>query len=206
MFVILAIMACTSEIDNKQAAEVRDVPEKATTSSKQVEVFKKEEQQGKQEEPKGKTLSFAETSTLEWVGAKVTGDHSGGFKLVKGTAQVDGGVLLSLNAEIDIASMFSDSDRLTGHLLSSDFFEAKKYPTAVFSSTKVEDGTISGILDMRMIKKEISFPATMTVNEQGVDIQAEFTINRRLWGINYNGRANDLIKDNVLIKLNVQYK
>ena len=102
--------------------------------------------------------------------------------------------------------MFSDSDRLTIHLLSEDFFEAKKYPTATFSSTKIENGTITGVLDMRMVKKEISFPATVTVKEQLVDIQSEFTINRRLWNINYNGRANDLIKDDVLIKLNVQYK
>lgn len=199
-------MACTSEIDNKQAAEVRDVPEKKTVVSKEVEAPKKQEQQVPKEKAKGKTLSYADTSTLEWVGAKVTGDHSGGFKVVKGSAQVDKGALLSLNAEIDIASMFSDSDRLTGHLLSADFFEAKKYPTAVFSSTKIEDGTITGILDMRMIKKEISFPATIATNEQSVDIKAEFTINRRLWEINYNGKANDLIKDDVLIKLNVQYK
>ena len=59
---------------------------------------------------------------------------------------------------------------------------------------------------MRMIKKEISFPAKISVSQQAVDIQAEFTINRRLWEINYDGKANNLIKDDVLIKLNVQYK
>lgn len=198
-------MACTSEIDNKQAAQIKDVPEKKTTQSQQVENSKKEVPQEKTE-IKGKTLSFANTSTVEWVGAKVTGDHSGGFTVVKGTAQVDAGILLSLNAEIDIASLFSDSDRLTGHLLSTDFFEVKKYPTAIFSSTKIENGTITGILDMRMIKKEISFPAKISVQEQTIDIQSEFTINRRLWGINYDGKANNLIKDDVLIKLNVQYK
>ena len=203
MFVILAMMACTSEIDNKQAAEVKDVVEKKAEAPK-ADTPKAEAP--KKESVKGTTLSFADTSKVEWVGAKVTGDHTGGFKVVKGTAQVDAGALLSLNAEIDIASMFSDSDRLTGHLLSADFFEAKKYPTATFSSTKVENGTITGVLDMRMIKKEISFPAKISVQEQAVDIQAEFTINRRLWEINYNGKANDLIKDDVLIKLNVQYK
>ncbi len=210
MFIILAMMACTSEIDNKPAAQVNVVVENKVEVS-QTEAPKadapKTEEPAKTKEPlKGTTLSFADTSKLEWVGAKVTGDHSGGFKVVKGTAQVDAGALLSLNAEIDIGSMFSDSDRLTSHLLSADFFEAKKYPTATFSSTKIENGTITGVLDMRMIKKEITFPATITINEQLVDIQAEFTINRRLWEINYNGKANDLIKDDVLIKLNVQYK
>ena len=204
MFILLSILACTSEIDNKQAAQVKDVPEKKAESPK---VAPKTEAGTKPvDTKKGIALSFANTSTVEWVGAKVTGDHSGGFKVVKGTAQIDGDALLSLNAEIDIASMFSDSDRLTGHLLSKDFFEAQKYPTAVFSSTKIEDGTITGILDMRMVKKEISFPAKIVVQDQSVDIQSEFTINRRLWGINYDGKANNLIKDDVLIKLNVQYK
>jgi polyisoprenoid-binding protein YceI len=204
MFILLSILACTSEIDNKQAAQVKDVSEKKAESPK---VAPKTEAGTKPADTKkGITLSFANTSTVEWVGAKVTGDHSGGFKVVKGTAQIDGDALLSLNAEIDIASMFSDSDRLTGHLLSKDFFEAQKYPTAVFSSTKIEDGTITGILDMRMVKKEISFPAKIVVQDQAVDIQSEFTINRRLWGINYDGKANNLIKDDVLIKLNVQYK
>lgn len=201
MFILLSIIACTSEIDNKQAAQVKDVAEK------KVQVSKEELKAApKIEVKKEPGLSFASSSTVEWVGAKVTGDHSGGFKVVKGSAQIDNGALISLDAEIDINSMFSDSDRLTGHLLSKDFFEAKKFPTAVFSSTKIENGTITGILDMRMVKKEISFPATITVKDQRVDIQSEFTINRRLWGINYDGKANNLIKDDVLIKLNVQYQ
>ena len=119
MFVMLTVMACTSEIDNKEAAEVKDVVEKKVESPKdespKIEASKKEPVQGK-------TLSFADTSKVEWVGAKVTGDHSGGFKIIKGSVQVDAGTLLSLNAEIDIKSLFSDSDRLTGHLLSTDFF------------------------------------------------------------------------------------
>ena len=63
-----------------------------------------------------------------------------------------------------------------------------------------------GALGIGVVKKEISFPAKISIQEQVVDIQSEFTINRRLWGINYNGKANNLIKDDVLIKLNVQYK
>jgi len=200
-------MACNSEIDNKQAAEVKDVEKKVEAPKNETpKVESPKEEALKKESTKGTTLSFADTSKVEWVGAKVTGDHTGGFKVVKGTAQVDEGALLSLNAEIDIKSLFSDSDRLTGHLLSSDFFEVEKYPTAIFSSTKIENGTITGILDMRMVQKEISFPAKIAIQDQVIDIQSEFTINRRLWGINYNGKANNLIKDDVLIKLNVQYK
>jgi polyisoprenoid-binding protein YceI len=199
MFVFLLVLACTSEIDNKQAAEVKDV---VVAPTKEV----KKSSEDTKKKVSGDALSLSSTSTLEWVGAKVTGDHKGGFTVVQGSAKVEGDTLISLDAEIDISSMFSDSDRLTTHLLSKDFFESKKYPKATFSSTKIENGTISGVLDMRMIKKEISFPAKISVSQQVVDIQSEFTINRRLWEINYDGKANNLIKDNVLIKLNVQYK
>jgi polyisoprenoid-binding protein YceI len=198
MFGFLLMFACTSEIDNKQAAEVRDV----VTTKKEGKKLPEETKKNVSDDG----LSLASTSTVEWVGAKVTGDHKGGFTVVKGSAKVEGDTLLSINAEIDISSMFSDSDRLTKHLLAKDFFEAEKYPKAIFSSTKIENGIISGILDMRMIKKEISFPAKISVSKQVVDIQSEFTINRRLWEINYDGKANNLIKDDVLIKLNVQYK
>ena len=201
MFGILFALACTSEIDNKQAAEVKDVVEAPKTEAKPAEEVKPEEPA-----KAAPGLALAPTSTIEWVGAKVTGDHSGGFKVFSGSAQVEEGKLVSLNAEIDMSSLFSDAEKLTGHLLSADFFDAEKYPKAMFSSTKIEEGNITGILDMRMIKKEITFPAKLTVSEQSVDIQGEFTINRRLWDINYDGKANDLIKDDVLIKLNVQYK
>ena len=87
-----------------------------------------------------------------------------------------------------------------------DFFEVDKYAKASFKSTEISASSIKGILDLHGVQKEISFPATITVSEKSVDIKSEFTINRRLWGINYDGRANDLIKDDVLIKLDVQYK
>ena len=95
---------------------------------------------------------------------------------------------------------------MTKHLLNQDFFEVSSFPTATFTSTKIEAGNIQGTLEMKSIKKDISFPAKISVSPQAVDIQAEFTINRRLWNINYDGRANDLIKDNVLIKLDAHYK
>ena len=195
MFLFLAFLGCKSEIDNNTAATVKE-PTKETI----------DDQSKNKTPPKGKPFSLASSSKVEWVGAKVTGDHTGGFKTVKGQVFVDEGKLNSLSAEIDINSLFSDDERLTKHLLGDDFFSAPKFPTAIFSSTKIEKDTIHGVLDMRAIKKEISFPATVNVTAQGVDIKAKFKINRRDWSINYNGKANDHIKDEVLIKLDVQYK
>ena len=53
--------------------------------------------------------------------------------------------------------------------------------------------------------KQVTFPATIKVAE-GVHVQAEFAINRKDFGINYAGMADDLIKDDVLIKLELDAK
>ena len=52
---------------------------------------------------------------------KVTGDHTGGFKAFTSEIGVDGDQLQSIEVSIDMTSVFSDNDKLTGHLRSADF-------------------------------------------------------------------------------------
>ena len=202
MIWFIAMIACQSEIDNKPSANVQETKQEVSTKS----MPSKDAPSTKPSAKIPGALSLDASSKVEWVGAKVTGDHTGGFKVVQGSAVVKDGVLSQITAEIDINSIFSDNAKLTKHLLNKDFFEVASFPKAIFTSSKIEEGNIQGTLDMKSIKKDISFPAKISVTPQAVDIQAEFTINRRLWNINYDGRANNLIKDNVLIKLDVHYK
>ena len=51
--------------------------------------------------------------------------------------------------------------------------------------------------------KTVTFPATIKVNAESVDAAAEFAINRKDWGIVYPGKPDDLIKDEVLLKLTI---
>ncbi|MEC7986793.1 MAG: YceI family protein [Myxococcota bacterium] len=191
--------ACKSEIDNKEPAQVGDLPKQ---TEKTTNVPLKKETNDSNES----RWTLDPSSKVEWVGAKVTKDHVGGFNTVTGNALVEKQQLKHITADIEIASLFSDHPKLTKHLLNVDFFEVEKFAKASFKSTEISDGNIKGVLDLHGVKKEISFPATISLAENTVGIQSEFTINRRLWGINYNGRANDLIKDDVLIKLDVRYK
>ena len=187
------LFACKSEIDNKPTAEVKAVTEQPQKAPQQEVVD-------------GTTLKMKDGSTLGFVGAKVTADHAGGFKNMTGTATVDkAGKLVGINAAIDIASTFSDSERLTKHLLSPDFFDVQKYPTATFTSTQIADGKVTGTLDMHGKKNEISFPAEIAASSQSVAVKGEFTINRKNWDINYPGKPDNLIKNDVLIKLAVEY-
>ena len=53
------------------------------------------------------------------------------------------------------------------------------------------------------MKKSITFPADISVSDSAVTVKAEFAINRRDFNINYPGMPNDLIRDNVVIKLDI---
>jgi polyisoprenoid-binding protein YceI len=154
-------------------------------------------------------------SSLEYVGAKVTAKHDGKLGTFSGSIQlVDGDVTKSsVSVDIDVASITSNAEKLTKHLKSGDFFDVEKFPKATFKSTAIKAGgdggashTVSGNLQLRDVTKQITFPATIKVSGDSVQVSAEFAINRKDFGIVYPGMANDLIKDEVLIKLKLDAK
>lgn len=160
-------------------------------------------------------LDFDETSSkIEWVGSKVTGKHEGGFRRFRGTVSlVDGAIeKSSVTVDIDIDSLYSDRDKLVAHLKSADFFEVAKFPKATFASTEVKWGgdkgathTVTGNLTLHGVTKSITFPATIRATPGGgIDVDAEFSINRKDFGIVYAGKPDDLIRDDVLIKLTIR--
>jgi len=113
--------------------------------------------------------------------------------------------------EIEMASLFSDSEGLTKHLQTGDFFEIEKFPKASFISTGIApppggngNYTVTGELVMRGVKKSITFPATIDVKGDEANVKAEFSINRKDFGIVYAGKADDLIRDDVVLRLDLK--
>lgn len=158
-----------------------------------------------------KEFIIASDSTVGFVGSKVTGSHAGGFTNFTGKILVaNGAVAPNSEVKIDLKSTWADNERLTGHLKSPDFFDVEKYPTATFTITSVESAgaehKVTGNLDLHGVTKSISFPATIQVGADAVMVKAEFAINRKDFNINYPGRPNDLIRDNVVIKLDIKAK
>lgn len=161
----------------------------------------------------GQVFTLSDASTVEFVGSKVTGSHDGGFSTFSGTVTVpEGGELTQaqIDTTIDMNSVRSDNDRLTGHLMSADFFDVETYPEATFVSTgitkKGDNYTVSGDLTLHGVTKNISFPAAMALNGDALTATAEFSINRNDFGIVYPGKPDDLIRDGVLLKLNIEAK
>jgi len=165
--------------------------------------------------PAAGALTYAlsqDNSKVEFVGAKVTGKHPGSFGKFSGSVVVAPGAIESGKVMIDIemGSLTTDQEKLNGHLKSADFFDADKFPKATFVTTSVKASggggalfTVSGNLTLKGVTKTVTFPATIKVAEDAVDASAEFAINRKDWGIVYPGKPDDLIKDEVLLKLTI---
>jgi polyisoprenoid-binding protein YceI len=154
-------------------------------------------------------------SKLAFVGAKITGKHDGEFKVFSGTITLPEGDITkgSVALEVDTSSVVTDTEKLTTHLKSPDFFDVAKFSKATFTSTSVtadssKGGThvITGNLDLHGVTKSISFPATVRVTADGVEADAEFAINRKDFAIVYAGMPDDLIKDDVLMKITLRAK
>ena len=91
--------------------------------------------------------------------------------------------------------------------MSPDFFNVDQNPTATFAVTSItpagDNYQVTGNLNLHGVTKSISFPANISIAADAVKIKAEFAINRRDFNVNYPGMPNDLIRDNVVIKLDV---
>ena len=163
---------------------------------------------------KGTRVTFAaENSSIDFIGSKVTGIENCSFKKFTGSIDLVEGkpAESSVNVDIDLNSVEAKIGKLTEHLKSADFFDVAKFPKATFTSSEVKVGgekgathTVTGILDLHGVKKVLTFPATIKVEADTVSVASEFSVNRKDFGLVYPGKADDLIRDEVLLKLSVK--
>lgn len=152
-------------------------------------------------------------SKVAFTGAKVTGKHPGGFNTFSGVVELVEKDLTKSRVQVslELASVFTDSEKLTGHLKNADFFDVERFPRARFVSTALRpvEGTraeVTGELTLHGVTRSITFPADITVADDGVAVAAEFALNRKDFGIVYPGKPDDLIADHVLLALSVRAK
>jgi polyisoprenoid-binding protein YceI len=198
ILIALLTYGCANPAANKPKATVANAePEKTSTKPADGEVL---------------TIS-AQNSKVEFVAAKVTRSHNGSFKQFGGAINLVGNSVQDSQVTIDIetASVVTDEDDLTKHLKTPDFFDVAKYPKATFTSTKIEPSSaggathnVTGNFELHGIKKSITFPAIIQVVPDSVSVDADFAINRKDFGLLYPGKADDLIRDGVVIKLTLK--
>ncbi len=153
-----------------------------------------------------------DSSQILFHASKVTGSHQGSFEKFAGTIDYAGEIeKSSVTITIETDSIKADDDGLTKHLKTPDFFDVAKYPQATFKSTEIKAGgekgashTVTGNLEMHGVTKSITFPATIVAGADAITVDSTFSINRKDFGINYAGAANNLIRDEVVLTLKVR--
>ena len=129
---------------------------------------------------------------------------------------------ISIEASADANSIWTDNERRDGHLKSADFFDAEKFPTISFRSTKVVAAgknkyKITGDFTMHGVTKPVTFDAEFLgagqvgVGGQSWGTKAGFTatavINRKDFGVSWNKTLDNggaMLADEVTIVLNIE--
>ncbi len=144
-------------------------------------------------------------SSLKALGAKVTAV----FPDFSGEVALQGDELASVSFEVQTATLQTEPEKLQIHLTEEDFLFSEKYPTATFTSTAIKAGSdaegmthsITGNLNIRGKVKSLTFPAKVEVTADAVAANTEFVIDRQDFEITYEGRADNLVQDNVVLTI-----
>lgn len=145
----------------------------------------------------------------------------GNFQKVSGFVELDDKNITKSSVEVTIetASIDTREPKRDAHLRSPDFFDAAKYPTITFKSTKVEkagkdklkvtgDLTIHGVSKPVVLMTEGPSPALKDPFGRTVrGVTATGKINRKDWGMVWNKALDTggvMVSDEVKLELNAE--
>lgn len=137
----------------------------------------------------------AESSSIKWVGKKITGQHDGtinvksGFLTFKGEKLVGGSVVVDMNsiAVTDLEGKYKA--KLEGHLKADDFFGVANHKTSKIEFKKVTgkkgNFNVTADLTIKGITKSITFDMVV----KGNNATAKVKIDRTKYGIKYGSAS-----------------
>lgn len=171
-------------------------------------------------EPQTYSIDAAHASAQFSVRHLMVSNVKGTFSKFSGKAVWDPSNLSAakLEATIDVASVSTNQAKRDAHLRSADFFDAEKYPTMTFQSTRFTKSgdqiKMTGKLTIKGITKDVTFDVTEPTPEikdttggfrRGATATAK--INRKEFGLNYNAAMETggfVVGDEVTILLEAE--
>ena len=153
-------------------------------------------------EDQGSSVQFK----IRNLGFNVNGSFSG----LDGTIQFDPNnlALSNFDVSVDANTINTDNKIRDNHLRNETYFDVKNYPRIHFVSTTVTASNKGGILfifgklTIKNTTKDISFPFTATLTNEGYLFNGKFKINRKDFGIG----GTSTISDELEVSLNILSK
>jgi len=133
-------------------------------------------------------------------------EASGIFKTIKGSIQFDDAKIATakFDVTIDVASINTGNGLQNKHAKEAEWFDAAKYPTVKFVSKKVTKSgagyQVTGDLEIKGVKKEITFPFTFDKKGSTATFAAKFSVKRSDYNVGKSGGdVDDVIKLDISI-------
>ncbi len=137
-------------------------------------------------------------SKIEWNGTLLgVKKHVGTLNIVEGSFKVDKGKLLNGSFEIDLTTVEPSSDtsggnKLLGHLMSEDFFDAATYPSARFEITRTLGDSAIGQLTVRGVTNSATLSEISTsMNGDSMQIRGKLVFDRLKYGVAWDSDVRD---------------
>ena len=160
-------------------------------------------------------VSFGQTYAPTDAGSKVYfviknfGINTGGtFEGLAGSITFDPANLsaASFDVTVDAKTVDTDIEARDNHLRKAEYFDVEKYPKISFRSTKItatnKDGYLYmfGVITIKNVSKDISFPFTQTSKDGGILFKGDFKLDRKEFGV---GGSSFSLSDDVSIQLSI---
>jgi polyisoprenoid-binding protein YceI len=110
--------------------------------------------------PEDATIALT-SGSIKFKGFGPGKEHIGSFGSVTSSV-IQSGQSLNGKIEVAIASMTSDSDKLTTHLKSPDFFDVERFPKATFIITENTSTRVTGALTIHGVTRTVNAPLQKT--------------------------------------------
>lgn len=135
-------------------------------------------------------------STINWVGKKVTGEHSGTVAIKSGALVFKKDVLKGGNFTVDMTSLNATDlsgeyqGKLNGHLKADDFFGTDKFPTStlVFKTIAAKGNGVYTVTADLTIKAKTN-PVTFDITVKGDTATTAFKVDRTKYDIKYGSKS-----------------
>ncbi len=112
----------------------------------------------------------------------------------------------SFQVSVDAKSVDTDMEARDNHLRKAEYFDVEKYPKITFKSTKITTTNkpdylfIFGVITIKNVSREVSFPFTQKAKDDGILFEGEFKLNRLDFGV---GGKSFSMSDELTVELSV---